>query len=48
MMVKIPAMSDEILTNQYGYYMTPPSKEKQVPGHGLSFLIDIRGDQNEQ
>lgn len=47
MMVDIPVMYDEILTNQYGDYMTPPPKEKQIPGHGISFSTDVRRDRNE-
>lgn len=48
MTVKIPGGYHDLLTNAYGDYMTPPPKEKQVPGHGLSFSIDVRRDRNEQ
>lgn len=44
MTAKIPAGYDELLTNAYGDYMTPPPKEKQVPGHGVSFSTDVEGD----
>ena len=44
MTAKIPVGYDELLTNAYGDYMTPPPKEKQVPGHGLSFSTDVEGD----
>lgn len=44
MTAKIPGGYDELLANAYGGYMTPPPKEKQVPGHGLSFSIDFKGD----
>ena len=43
MTAKIPGGYDELLTNAYGDYMTPP-KEKQIPGHGLSFSIDLKGN----
>ena len=44
MTAKIPVGYDELLTNAYGDYMTPPPKDKQAPGHGLSFLTDVEGD----
>ncbi len=44
MTAKIPVGYDELLTNAYGDYMTPPPKEKQAPGHGLSFSTDVEGD----
>ena len=47
MTAKIPVGYDELLTNAYGDYMTPPPKEKQAPGHGLSFSTDVEGEQNE-
>ncbi len=46
--VLIPSGYHELLTNVYGDYMTPPPKEKQILGHGLSFSTDIRRDRNEQ
>lgn len=48
MTVKIPGGYHELLTHAYGDYRTPPPKEKQVPGHGLSFSTDVRRDRNEQ
>lgn len=48
MTVRIPGGYHDLLTNAYGNYMTPPPKEKQVPGHGLSFSTDVRRDRNEQ
>lgn len=44
MTAKIPGGYDELLTNAYGNYMSLPPKEKQVPGHGLSFSTDVEGD----
>ncbi len=46
MTAKIPGGYDELLTNAYGDYMTPPPKEKQVPGHGVSFSTNVEGDRN--
>ncbi len=48
MTARIPGGYHELLTHAYGDYMTPPPKEKQVPGHGLSFSTDVRRDRNEQ
>lgn len=46
MTAKIPGGYDELLTNAYGDYMTPPPKEKQVPSHGVSFSTNVEGDRN--
>lgn len=48
MTARIPGGYHELLTHAYGDYMTPPPKEKQVPGHGVKFSIDTTDRKNKQ